>query len=284
MRPMGWKKDKFDEKDREHMRIHPVGVLPEIVDMKEFTPPVRDQGGVSSCTGHGIGGIVTAHAIKLGVVTDEWFSPTWIYNGARFIEGNLANDDGAYPRDAFEWIRLKGCLPERFWPYDPEHVDKKAPPSSLDPEAKRWPVIMYYRVAGGVPALCDALAQGNFIAIGAPWYDLWNDPFPSGTLQVPTDSSEVQGGHETFMYGYDRTLNAFLCQNSWGVGWGKGGRFTMPFAAIDRFKRDGGYDAYYMKVEWQFGKPREDSGRMVLWLRKSLDGERTWEDVFKKEV
>jgi C1A family cysteine protease len=42
----------------------------------------------------------------------------------------------------------------------------------------------------------------------------------------------VIGGHAVLCLGYDNASQTFLCQNSWGKGWGMQGFFTMPYAYL----------------------------------------------------
>ena len=40
------------------------------------------------------------------------------------------------------------------------------------------------------------------------------------------------GGHAVLAVGYDDASQAFIVRNSWGVGWGQEGYFTMPYAYL----------------------------------------------------
>ncbi|HZM68362.1 MAG TPA: C1 family peptidase [Nakamurella sp.] len=40
------------------------------------------------------------------------------------------------------------------------------------------------------------------------------------------------GGHAVLAVGYDDADQRFLVRNSWGVGWGMAGYFTMPYAYL----------------------------------------------------
>lgn len=251
-RQFGWRKDAYDSRDYLHKMK--VAIIPGVMTLEEYLPDVRNQGNVGSCVGFGIGGNITARAKQRGNYT-QWFSPTWIYNGARYIEGTLSEDVGCYPRDALDWLLEKGCLLESLWPYNPLMLDRKAPPSSLEPEAAKTPLIAYYRVVDSVDGLCSAIADGFCVSIGTPWFKKWMNPMPTwrcgwrnvpGILPEVTVSDETVGGHETFLYGYDMKQQVFYGQNSWGITWGAGGRYIMPFSAIEVFKDLGGYDAHYI--------------------------------------
>lgn len=243
----GWKKDKYDRRD---FLYRPRAVaIPDKMSLLPVMPAVRDQGQVGACVGFGIGANLTALAAIAGVDT-EWFSPTWIYNGARFIEGSLPYDVGCYPRNALKWLADKGCLREHLWPFNPNRLDKTSPPSTLEPFADDWPILTYTRITGGADGIIAAIADGHPVSIGNPWYDDWMFTNAAGALSPVTQHSLPAGGHETIIYGYDKPAGYFLCQNSWGVNWGNRGRFLMPMSSIAVFQYHGGYDAHTIDVEW----------------------------------
>ena len=273
----GWKKDKRDNRDFLHA---PVKIVPDIFSLVEFLPDVRNQGNLGSCVGFGVSGNLSGTA-KQRAVFSEWFSPVWVYNGARLIEGTLQSDDGAYPRDAFDFLLKNGCLLEHFRPYK-DTLDKTDPTGwACAPEAKKWPEASYIRVTDGADYICSAIADGHFVSIGAPWYDAWCEIGSDGVL--PADYGLVAGGHETFLYGYDRMKGVFYGQNSWGPDWGFHGRYVMPFSAIAAFKRDDGYDAHYVNVEWAAGPtppdPPAPGAKKYIRLSYSPDSKATWKTL-----
>ena len=239
----GWIKDEFNPKAVYHKAK--AVKLPDVVDLSQFCPTVRDQGQVGSCTGHGVGGALTGTFIQKAIFT-EWESVNWIYNGARKIEGTLNQDNGAMPDDCFQWLTDNGSLLEHFFPY-------KSVLSTDDPNIyKVYAVILNnfqtVRVDNGINGIMSALADGHLVAIGTPWFDTWE--LQSGILPPIDSKSNVVGGHETFLYGYDITKGIVLGQNSWGTGWGMNGCYTMPMQAFQVFKdmqnQWGGYDAHYV--------------------------------------
>lgn len=243
MQNFGWRKDKFDRRDFLYKATHKE--IPEEVILTSYFPEVRDQGQVGSCVGFGIGANLVARAKRLGVYT-EWFSPTWIYNGARFLEGMLAFDMGCRPRDALHWLYMKGCLLEHLWPYNPNAIDTKSPPSSLELEAAKNPLLSYFRIVDGVEAICEIIADGYGASIGTPWFEKWRSPSKDGVLVEVNSSDAVAGGHETCLLGYSKSKGLVYGINSWSKDWGANGFYKMPFSAFDVFKQLGGYDSHYI--------------------------------------
>ncbi len=275
---LGWKKDKYDPRDYLH-KYTLVKLDNEII----LQPPsVRDQGSEGSCVGHGVGANLTVEAMKAKVYT-EWFSPRWIYNGARALEGTLNSDDGCYARDALDWCLKKGCLLEHFWIYKPKVDIYKTPPSKLDPEAAKYPLVAYYRVDNGTDGICNAIAQGYCVSIGTPWYSKWMSP-KNGVLPALKGSDSVAGGHETMLYGYNISKSIFYGMNSWGTSWGNKGFYTMPFQSF-RIMKDYsyGYDAYYVKVQWGVPTPPPPTPTITpIRLQKAILG--IWVDVYNGNI
>jgi hypothetical protein len=241
----GWKKDKYDGRDWLHR--------PKLVKVPPFfsnfalLPDVRNQGHVGACVGFGLGANLCGVANSLSAFT-EWYSPTWIYNGARFIEGTLPFDVGCEPGDALDWLLNHGCLLEHFWPYDSNKLDTSVPSSAREQEAIKYANFAYWRVDNGVDGIMSALADGHLVSIGTPWFQKWMEA-PGGILAEVTPSDAVAGGHETCLYGYDTAKKVVLGMNSWGTGWGDKGFYTMPMSAFAVFKALGGYDAHYITFD-----------------------------------
>jgi len=242
---LGWHKDKYDVRDYLHKMK--VVKIPTNVMLTEQLTLIRDQGNVGSCVGFGVGININSVWKKLGVYT-EWESPTWIYNGARYIEGTLSQDIGCYPKDALDWLLNNGTLLEQFWKYNPNSLDKSAPSSAIMAQALKYKNFAYYRVVDGVSGICSAIADGHLVSIGTPWFDKWFDA-SDGVLENVDEDDSVAGGHETCLYGYDQQKAVLHGVNSWGTGWGKNGMYVMPYEAITVFKALGGYDAHYITFD-----------------------------------
>jgi len=255
----GWKKDKYDPRDYLHKPAVPK--LPNVVDLSQIRAAVRQQGGMNSCVGHGVRGISCAVAMSLGCYTED-YSPQYIWNGARFIEGTLSQNVGVFPKDALDWTVMHGLLYEHLWPYSPNVLDMATPSTERQNQAIKYPELAYFRVVDGIngilSALADSLASvqaggvGWLVAIGCPWPALWMDPGQSGILSLINTGDVLAGGHETFLWGYDASRELLYGENSWDIIWGDKGMYYMPFSAIGVFKAWGGYDAHYItfkKVE-----------------------------------
>lgn len=250
-RSYGWVKDPHNPQAVYHLPKKLA--IPLLVNYLQYCPPVRNQGSVGSCTGHGIGGMAYTVA-KMGKFDRDIFSPTWLYNGARDLEGTLAQDAGANPDDVFAWATLYGLLEEHYWPYDPTKLDKSAPGSTRMAQAIKFPDFQAIRVDNGIDGIISALADGHCVAVGGPFPQEW-EAGSKDTLPIPTAASVIAGGHEMFYFGGDQSKAFFNDQNSWGPDWSDGGRCKIPFEYIDWAKNHGGYDAHYIVMTAPVGPP-----------------------------
>lgn len=240
MPDFGWVKDKYNPAAVYH--IPRLKYVPAS-DLSAYLPNVRNQLKMGSCVGHGIGGACGVFAKQNDMWTD-WYSPQWIWNGARWIEGTLNENAGVRPEDAYQFILMHGLLLEKWWPYSGNELDMAAPSSERMNLVENYSDFQVVRIDNGLEGIMSALSDGHAVAFGAPWPGNWvngsKDILPDPGNFVPA------GGHETFIYGHDEAKGIFYDQNSWGTSWSDGGRCKVPFEWINYAKKWGGYDAHYL--------------------------------------
>lgn len=93
--------------------------------------------------------------------------------------------------------------------------------------AKQVGWITSYRHAFGVDHALRALMLRPVIT-GIRWYTSFDTPDADG-LVVIAPGATVRGGHEVVADEIDAPNHLVWCWNSWGSGFGKGGRFCMSF-------------------------------------------------------
>ncbi len=98
--------------------------------------------------------------------------------------------------------------------------------------------ITSYRHAFGVQQALEALVVAPVIT-GVKWYSSFDQPDADGLVGIAADA-HVRGGHEFVADGIDAQRKLVWFWNSWGTGFGVGGRFCMSFATWDALLRDDG--------------------------------------------
>ena len=84
-----------------------------------------------------------------------------------------------------------------------------------------------YRWAFGEPDLALAVGWAGPAVLGLNWYEGMFEPGPDGFLRR---AGALAGGHCLLCVGYSVRRAAYRLHNSWGPGWGEGGRAWLTAA------------------------------------------------------
>lgn len=251
---LGWRPDKPDYRDIPYRfnraltaeMTAPAALPPSARPQRREVDRhgVLDQGDTGSCTGHGVGLI---DAVERNVSPR---SPYALYFGGRLAIGETNVDNGAYIRDVVKFSSTDGAPRYALWPSMREHLFTPPDAKAVADAAKRK-VFSYHRLTGenGGQEFRSCLAGGHLFTIGFTCYDNLFDVQTerSGIVSMPAGGE--QGGHCVAVIGYDDNFRSsewaqwarnqgwpdsiipakvYECQNSWGSGWGRGGRFVIP--------------------------------------------------------
>jgi hypothetical protein len=181
--------------------------------------PVFDQGDTGSCTGNAaVGALATGQYRR--TVTDadaSWLQPL----------------DQSAARECYS--RATRIDPFRGeWPPEDTGSDGLSVAKVLHEAG----AISGYRHAFAFDDALAALMDGPVIT-GTNWYPSMFDPAPDGLVTIrPGDRPD--GGHEYIVDEYDADKGWLGFTNSWGSGWGVGGRFFMTRATFQRLLMERG--------------------------------------------
>ena len=229
----GWTPDLPDARD--HLYAAPAATLsklPAKMDLRPGCPPVYDQGQLGSCTGNAIAAAVQFDRMKQKL-PDFVPSRLFIYYGERVIEGTVSSDSGAQIRDGIKVVAKQGVPRETDWPYDIAKFTVK-PSAKAFRDAKKDQAVSYSRVSQSLNQMKGCLASGDPFVFGFTVYDSFEGPevARTGVVPMPAPQEGVVGGHAVLAVGYDDSQQRFIVRNSWGLGWGIKGYFTIPYAYL----------------------------------------------------
>lgn len=232
----GWHPSLPDQRDRPLGTLLAAGapvVIPKAVDLTKNMPPVRNQGQLGSCTGFAATGAYYATSKANGRYPVPE-SALFAYYNARWYEDTVDYDSGATVRDVVKGLAKFGAASDTAWPYVTSKYATKAPPSVYT-SALRHQALTYYAVGQTETEMRRALATGYPIVVGFSVYDSFESATVSrtGNVPIPGRNEALLGGHAVVLCGYD-SANPYqwLCQNSWGIGWGDHGYFRMDSAYL----------------------------------------------------
>lgn len=224
--------------------------LPASVDLRQWCPPVEDQGMLGSCTAHAGVGIIEYYERKVhGRHIDA--SRLFLYKTTRNLM-KAQGDTGAYLRSTMGAMILFGVPPEAYWPYTDDEKDfDREPPAFTYAFAANYQTLKYFRHD---PPKADAkellkkiktfLAKGHPAMFGFTVYNSIEQADKTGRIPYPSAKEKIEGGHAIVAVGYDdnmkiknrygkvETQGALLIRNSWGKGWGEDGYGWLPYEYV----------------------------------------------------
>jgi C1A family cysteine protease len=227
--------DSYDARDYRYTHARVPEDLPAAVDLRPTCSPVRDQGDLSSCTGFAATvGLREQMLLKAGQPLTS-LSPLFLYFEERALEGTIAQDAGAEPRDAMKVLAQLGCATEAADPYDISRFTAAPSPAALAGAAS-FRIAAYHRVHG-LNDIRACLAGGTGVLLGIQVYESFENIGPDGKMPLPVRNEEFLGGHAVFCCGYQMDAQwpgggYLIVKNSWGPAWGDKGYFYMPFAYV----------------------------------------------------
>lgn len=181
---------------------------------------VRDQGSVGSCVAYSSSSILEYHY-------GETMSTNFIYG----IHKKLFNSDGPgmFPREACKIIRSYGDPTYKSCPGNDEVPEayKIAETAYYSPlvmnEASRYRISSYARVSS-INDIKYALMHYGPVLGAVIWFSD-NKLSPTNVLLKGTF---MDGGHAIVIKGWNS--EGWVCQNSWGTGYGDKGTFILPYS------------------------------------------------------
>jgi C1A family cysteine protease len=221
-------------------------ILPNRVDLRDWCPPIENQGKLNSCTAHA-GASLFEYFQKRAYGKHMDVSRLFLYKVTRKLL-NWDADNGAFLRTTMGAMVLFGVPPEEYWPYKEKDVNKEPPPFCYA-FAQNFQALKYLRLdppnepkEASLRRIKSYLAAGFPSMFGFTMFNSLTQALDSGEIPFPHENDRKFGGHALVAVGYDdsyrvknwedggpETMGAFLIRNSWGLNWGQRGYGWLPY-------------------------------------------------------
>jgi C1A family cysteine protease len=196
-------------------------------DNGAYVPAVRNQGHCNSCTTFATTGALTVQAWKtLGkpaspVPSNQaQLSPAYLYYCIAEAQQGRTCSNGWWPSHAIDAVISDGCPYEYYFPYTAgdQSCGVKTP----------WTGVK----AGSRQTIKETTQMKDYISGTAPLVAFFKEyadfqSYSSGVYKHPSGGSYAI--HNVCVLGYDDNQAAWLCQNSYGSGWGMDGYFWIGY-------------------------------------------------------
>lgn len=212
-------------------------VRPTFADAPIFDRiPIFDQGSVGDCTGQAqrrISSALTLRKTNQLAIYSAFFS----YAMTRLADGTpLSEDSGCNIPDVQEtWERVGICREELCPTVDDGVSYAREPSDEAKADAAQRKGLLYFH-APDLDTIIAAIVDGFGVSIGATVFEnmMSEQAAKDGKVHYPVSGEKVEGGHDIVLRGWDADMTiggfrgAFKFDNSWGDGWGDGGRGYLP--------------------------------------------------------
>ena len=213
------------------------GGVPEVLDLRPYCTPVRNQGGCGSCWAFGTVGVLES-LIKLKDNVERDLSEQWLVSCNTETEpphllrkGEWGCEGGWFAHDYHEWkpdpCGGSGAVLESQFPY----VAEDAPCGC--PYAHAYWIDAWAYIAGEdeIPSV-NAIKQAilDYGPVSAAVYA--DEAFTHYHGGVFNASQLEEPNHAVILAGWDDTMGAngaWILRNSWGQSWGIGGYMYIEY-------------------------------------------------------
>lgn len=237
-RPLG-RHVRHDDRSRRYP-VHAVDPATLTSVRHERHIPVLNQGALGSCTGNAAEGALGSGDLLAAIPAGHPQRPT----------GDAETDERQAVALYSAATRLDGFPGQ--WPPD----DTGSDGLSVAKAAKRAGLISGYRHAFGLEAALTALAERPVIT-GINWYSTFDEPDGDGLIEIGR-GAVLRGGHEVVVDELDVEARRVGFTNSWGEGWGLGGRAYMSWDTWGRLLREQGDVTVFVPLDQPAPTPEPD--------------------------
>lgn len=216
--------------------------LKDVVDLREFFSPVRNQQDLGSCTSFAVTSMYEALMNRGAGGSHKHLSPGFLYYYSNILKGRPQG--GSNFHDQLEVLGCQGVCRDELYAYDPNNPSKE-PTSQAKEDAETHRVLKAKQiVVRKTPdkgkdlkfnhsQLTNALSEGYPVGISLKIFDNLGKEGPLVEHPKETPNAKEEGYHAMVIAGYSEENGFYIVRNSWGSDFGDQGYCYVPFSYID---------------------------------------------------
>lgn len=191
---------------------------------KKYTTSVKNQGGCGSCVAFGTLAVMetTFQYRRRNPNTGIDLSEAHLFycHGA---DDNRSCSNGWWPHKAFEYAKSKGVATEDMFPYVGSQQPCNVSAGWQDSKATS---LGHTKVETRAKMKEWISTRGSLTGCFVVYSDFF--AYQNGVYRRSANAQQ-RGGHCVEIVGYDDSLAAWICKNSWGINWGDRGFFKIGY-------------------------------------------------------
>lgn len=245
MPKLGWKSDRAEHiaatevlgpvLRADRFGAAPVSFPKNFYDLTRFSR-ILDQEGSSACVNFVLTGSADCRLRALGY-DPEPMSPSANYSVGRRKDvgkGPKLIDDGSIPSLVFDSARQYGIPSAKAWPFDMARINDDLP-FDVFQKASQFRLSNFARIeargSSRTPAVMHQLFAMHPVPLGMLVGRVFMDYRPNGD---PVDiETSIEGGHMTYLVGWEDYGEVFIGNTSWGTGYGDNGFFRIRRSKLE---------------------------------------------------
>lgn len=216
---------------------------------KNYTTPVKDQGGCGSCVAFGVAAVMetTFQRQTNNPTSGINLSEAHLFYCHAASEGRNCGN-GWWPDKALDKATNPGVATDDMFPYTSGNQACTVNSGWQNSKA----------TSSGKTKLSTRAAMKNWIATRGSitgCFLVYQDFFAYSSGVYRHVTGDLAGGHCIEICGYDDAIAAWICKNSWGTGWGETGYFRIGYGQCKIEEYSGPYGCNGVRLRsWQRNK------------------------------
>lgn len=212
----------------------PLKTIPSKADLRPFCSPVKDQGGLGSCSVFAMVGVFE-YILRKNRQQEADLSEAFVYYNVRKHMNRIGQNSGSSLYGVVVTMGTEGVCTERLCPYT-EDPEMPQPSEEAYVDGLQRKIVKALNVKKDLTHIKSAVSEGYPVAISLKIFESFS---PDGGFISRPSAAEIEskqsGNHAMVVCGYSDEEKIFIVRNSWGQNFGDQGYCYIPYSYFEDF-------------------------------------------------